>query len=263
METATKGRSTVKASDPTGPVMPRRVVGDAPPPQRTGQTPLSGQKNLLANMTLPERDLFLSKCSKATFKQGQVLFMQGTRHTTDVLVMSGVIRTYYISPMGKEITLAYWSTGDLLGGPDFFDEQAAHIWSAHATKDSEVLLIKGADLAELTLQIPILARDVIEALMFKLRWVSVLVQTLSTGSVDVRIAHLLLKLCEMFGEECPEGGITINQHFSQKDLAMMVGATRQWVSITLRRLSHEGILRLGKRRFVIMDMDKLRDIGQL
>jgi CRP-like cAMP-binding protein len=273
IEIATKGNSTVKTSDTVGPRVPRRVVADPSSPQHLGQTPLlaqeqvstvsSGQKNLLANMTLPERDLFLAKCTKATFKRGQVLFMQGARHTTDVLVTSGVIRTYYVSPMGKEITLAYWSTGDLLGGPDFFDDHAVHIWSAHAAKDSEVLLIRGTDLAELTLRIPVLARAVIEALMFKLRWVSVLVQTLSTGSVDVRIAHLLLKLCEMFGEESDDGSVCINQHFSQRDLAMMVGATRQWVSIILSRLSREGILRLGKRRFVILDIDKLRDIGQV
>jgi CRP-like cAMP-binding protein len=214
-------------------------------------------------MTLPEREQFLSRCTRATLKEGQVLFMQGARHTTDALVISGAIRTYYVSPMGKEITLAYWSTGDLLGGPDFFDEQAVHIWSAHAAKDSEILLIKGEDLADLSLQIPMLARTVIEALMFKLRWVSVLVQILSTSSVDVRIAHLLLKLSEMFGDKSPDGAVCITQHFSQEDLAMMVGSTRQWVSTTLSRLSRDGIVRVGKRRFVILDMDRLREIAQL
>jgi len=61
----------------------------------------------------------LARRTPANFKRGDVLFMQGARHATDFLVTSGAIQTYYVSPLGKEITLAYWSTGDFLGGPDF------------------------------------------------------------------------------------------------------------------------------------------------
>jgi CRP-like cAMP-binding protein len=235
-----------------------RSVKSSPLPSRAS----SGQRNLLAGMKPSDRELFLSRCTAANFKRGEVLFMQGARHTTDFLVTSGAIRTYYVSPLGKEITLAYWSTGDLLGGPDFFDEHAVHIWSAHAASDSTALSIRGEDLAELTLRIPMLARAIIDTLAFKVRWVSVLVQILSTGSVDVRLAHLLLKLCEMFGEKCPEG-VVINQHFSQADLAKMVGATRQWVGTALSRLRGDGIVRVGKRRLVIVDLQHLRDIAQI
>jgi CRP-like cAMP-binding protein len=253
---------------------PRRSTGDDFL-RRTGQlrfrspksSPLptrvsSGQRNLLADMKPSDRELFLSCCAATNFKRGEVLFLQGARHTTDFLVMSGAIRTYYVSPLGKEITLAYWSTGDLIGGPDFFDEHTIHIWSAHAAKDSSALLIRGRDLAELTLRIPVLARAVIDTLAFKVRWVSVLLQILSTGSVDVRLAHLLLKLCEMFGEKCPEG-VVINQNFSQADLAKMVGATRQWIGTTLSRLRRDGIVRVGKRRLVITDLEHLAQIAQL
>jgi CRP/FNR family transcriptional regulator, cyclic AMP receptor protein len=222
----------------------------------------SGQRNLLADMSPSDRKLFLARCTSANFKRGDVLFMQGTPHTNDALVTSGSIRTFYVSPLGKEITLAYWSTGDLLGGPDFFDEHAVHIWSAHAAKDSSVLLIRGRDLSELTLQIPVLARAVIDTLMFKLRWVSVLVQSLSTGSVDVRIAHLLVNLGETWGEKSPEG-LVINQHFSQEDLGLMVGATRQWVSTALNRLRRKGIVRIRKRCFVIVELERLREIAQI
>lgn len=224
---------------------------------------VSGQCSLLGHMSGSERQLFLSRCTKVSFKRGETIFMQGTQHKTDALVTSGAIRSYYISPSGKEITLAYWSPGDLLGGPDFFDEQAIHLWSQQATQDSTVLLIRGHDLAALTLEIPALARAIIETLMFKLRWFSIFVQTLSTGSVDVRIAHLLIQLGTMFGEKLPKGEIVINQHFTQEDLGSMVGATRQWVNSSLNRLCRSGILRMGKRQVVIADVQRLRSIAQI
>ena len=34
------------------------------------------------------------------------------------LIHSGVVRTYYVAPSGKEITIAYWPQGTLVGGPN-------------------------------------------------------------------------------------------------------------------------------------------------
>jgi len=191
---------------------------------------------------------------------GTLLFAQAAPRTGTFIVKQGLVRTYYSSPMGKEVTVGFWSDGDMVGGPDFFDE-CMHVWSGEAVEDSVVWVIKGHDLHELSVTVPAIAECVIAALSFKLRWVSLLLQNMGTESVRHRLAHLLVSLSDMYGVKCEEG-IQIRYPFTQEDLANMICATRQWVSMTLRKFQQEGIVRVAKRRLVILDMAGLRGMAR-
>lgn len=217
------------------------------------------QKDLFEKLNPHERAQVLAKCSEHHIKSGSLLYMQGVRHSDTYIVKSGLIRTYYSSPMGREIALAYWSDGDLLGGPNFFDEEALHIWSAQAVENCTVLAIRGNDFRYVAAHIPALAEQVFDALCFKMRWFSLLVQTLGTETVSSRLANLLLILSDLYGINTDEG-IAIKYCFSQEDLAHMVGATRQWVSITLGHLQRGGIVRIRKRRLVVLNVELLRSL---
>lgn len=212
---------------------------------------------LLDGLPAGDRKALLACSTPRSFEPNDTLFVQGERHVNNFLICSGLVRTYYTSMTGKEITLAYWSVDDLVGGPDFFDEATQHIWSARVVEKSEVLAIRGSDLAELTSLRPKIARYVIDSLTFKLRWVCSLLQALGTGSVSFRLAYLLVRLAEMYGIPDRDGTV-IQYHFSQEDLGNMVGATRQWVSTTLRAFQRDGIVANRNRRIVIRDLSTLR-----
>jgi len=44
------------------------------------------------------------------------------------------------------------------------------------------------------------------------------------------------------------------------DIAHMVGATRQWVTISLKRFEEQGILTSGKSKIVIHRLDELGEL---
>lgn len=218
----------------------------------------SSPLSLLNRLNGRELDLLLARCLERRVVAGTPLFAQTALHTETIIVKRGLVRTYYLSPRGKEVTVGFWSDGDMVGGPDFFDERM-HVWSGEAAEDSILWLIKGHDLHELSIKVPAIADCVIAALSFKLRWVSLLLQNIGTESVRHRLAHLLVSLSDMYGVECEEG-IRIHYPFTQEDLASMICATRQWVSMTFRRFQQEGIVQIVKRRLVILDMARLRAI---
>jgi CRP-like cAMP-binding protein len=185
------------------------------------------------------------------------LFRQGRPHVDTFLIDRGLIRTYYLSPVGKEITLAFWADGNLIGAPDLFGN-APHVWSAQAVKDTSLLVIDGATFRRIACVNPGIAGAVMDALAFKIHWLSVLFQTFTTESVTDRLAHQLVRLSEMHGRPHPDG-TAIAHEFTQEDLASMVGATRQWVSITLNELQRAGLVRVEKRRLIVLDLDGLRE----
>jgi CRP-like cAMP-binding protein len=83
-----------------------------------------------------------------------------------------------------------------------------------------------------------------------------LLQIMSTGSVTDRMAHLLVQLGKMYGEETPQG-VTISHMFSQEDLAGMVGASRQWVNQTLKDFQTSGLVSIDRRRITLVNIDAL------
>ena len=219
------------------------------------------QRNILLSLGKGARDVLLSRCEKQHFERGQNLYAQGSRHKASYLLTSGLVRSYHTTFKGKELTIGYWSAGDLIGGPHFFDDTKHHIWSARAVEDTDAYAISGRDLRELTLGVNEIGNTVLDAICFKLLWDSVLMQVLGTRSVSARLADLLVKLAALHGEASPEG-IVIWRRFSQDDLACMVGATRQWINAKLADFERRGLVKIRDNRLVIRDLpglDSLRN----
>jgi CRP-like cAMP-binding protein len=249
-------RAQQHPSHEAAPALPPDVA-----PVFDSRTPRPKPLDLFEELQPAERDAFLAKCTRQHFSVGTSIFSQGEPYTKSHLIRSGVVRTYYVAPSGKEITIAYWPEGTLVGGPNVFREQRPHIWSAQATTEVVTEQIRGQDLEELSMRIPRLAHYLIETLTFKLHWVSVLLQTFGTQSVRARVAHLLLQLGERYGVEHPQGTL-ITQHFSHEELGRMVGATRSWVTLALKQLKSDGIITTRGRDILILSMNGLRGTPQ-
>jgi CRP-like cAMP-binding protein len=187
---------------------------------------------------------------------GKTLFAQGQRHDGVFLIVRGLIRTFYTSPAGREITLAYWQPGNLVGTPQVLGA-GTHMWSGIAVRPTQVFALNGDRLRELMQAMPSLAIGIVEALEFKGRCLSAHLQMLGTRSVSERLSMLLANLAETHGMETAEG-IAIGEPFTHEAFAQMVGASRQWVTMTLDRFQEEGLIRVGRCRTVIIDPERLR-----
>lgn len=196
--------------------------------------------------------------SRRIVQAGETLFLQQSPHSHSFVIQTGLVRTFYVSGAGREVTLAYWSDGDIVGGPALFGG-GAHIWSAVANRRSEVLAITGADLRKLAESNPKVMNWIVNTLEFKLRWLSVLFQIHGTERVHDRLAKLLLMMAELYGED-DGGDIVIEQRISQSDLATLVGASRQWTNRALANLRDEGVIGMDGSSIRLHDAKALRSI---
>jgi CRP-like cAMP-binding protein len=189
---------------------------------------------------------------------GESLFIQQSPHSHSFVIQSGLIRTFYVSEAGREVTLGYWGTGDIVGGPSLFGG-GPHVWSAIANRRSEVIAISGADLKKLAQANSKVMNWIVNMLEFKLRWLSVLFQIHGTERVHDRLAKLLLMMGDLYGEEV-DGEVVIRYQITQTDLASLVGASRQWTNKALTRLRDEGVIGMDGPRILLRDSKALRNI---
>ena len=154
-----------------------------------------------------------------------------------------------------------WPTGipdNFVGGPDIFGS-SPHSWSGLAVINSSVLQLPGKALRDLVMKIPALGIGLIEGLAFKGKCYSAMAQMLGTRSVTERLAHLLLHLVDAYGIK-ESDGILIGAAFTHADLAHMVGATRQWVTMSLKRFQEQGIVVCRKSQIIVCLPDALRGL---
>lgn len=182
--------------------------------------------------------------------RGEGLFFQGDRHEGVWVVQSGRLRTFYVGASGKEMTLAYWTPGHFVGGPEVFGG-GRHVWSADAAADSKLLFLPGGALRRLVVECPQIALAIIDGLVAKGKCYSALVQMLGTRSIADRLRILLHALASTHGRQTVHGH-EIDRNITQEQLAMMVGATRQWVSVSLRRLQDNGLLSVSRSRITLL-----------
>src|SRR5712692_767800 len=233
---------------------------------RIAATPTSNQSLLLTESaqslggppSLFETLSPLKRGRRKVFYRGQTLFNQGAKHDGIYLIETGRIRVFYTAPSGREITLAYWHPGNFVGGPEVFGG-GVHQWSGVATSNSSVVQLPGKELRALVTEVPNLAIGLIEGLTFKGKCYSALAQMLGTRSITERLAHLLLHLVELYGVKDAEGTL-IGAAFTHADLAHMVGATRQWVTISLKRMQEKDIVVSRKSRIIVRRPDLLKEM---
>jgi CRP/FNR family transcriptional regulator, cyclic AMP receptor protein len=207
-----------------------------------------------------ERRAVALESTSLRIRRGELVFRQGTNHDGIYIICAGRIRTFFVAPSGREITLALWTPHHFVGGPEVFG-RGTHQWSGIAMTDSEVLHLGADRLRRMARELPGFAIALIEGLVYKGHCFSSLVQMLGTQSASARLAHVLLGLSELHGRpvhaaDCAEE-VLITQPFTHDQLASMIGVTRQWVSTMLGKWRSEGILRMEGRRVVVIDRAKL------
>jgi CRP-like cAMP-binding protein len=190
-----------------------------------------------------------------TFQQSDALWQQGDPHKGIYLITEGRVRSFYLAPSGREVTLAYWLAGNFVGGPDIFGG-GTHIWGSSATQKSETIFLPAPALRKLALECGPIAVALLDALGFKSRCYSAMAQMLGTRSATERLERLLIFLATTYGLK-GDDGVMIRASFNHADLAALSGSTRQWVQTQFARLQRRGVLRYNRGLILIRNLSAL------
>lgn len=196
-----------------------------------------------------------------TLGPGESVFTQGEPHSGIFLIEAGRVRVFYSGPSGRQVTLAYWTPGHFIGGPSIYGG-GSHQWSGVAIEPVRVTVLSSATLRSLIRQMPGFALCLIAALEAKGRCYTAMAQMLGTRSVIERLAQLLLNLGDLYGTRDGSGRdvVTIDRRITHDEIAALVGSTRQWVTMMLKRFQREGIVAVDKTHIRLLRPGRLQEI---
>jgi CRP/FNR family transcriptional regulator, cyclic AMP receptor protein len=216
---------------------------------------LNAGANFLSRLNIEEWRELRRVGSETHLDPGTTVFLQGDAHEGIWLIEEGTVRTFYAAPSGRQITLAYWTAGHFVGGPELFGG-GQHVWSADVIQAGKLLYLPARVIRGLIQRQPAFALCLIEGLVAKGKCYSALVQMLGTRSVVERLTQLLVILAENHGRR--DGNrLVIDRKLTHDQIATIVGSTRQWVTMTLDKFQKKGIISVARQQIVIERHDLL------
>jgi CRP-like cAMP-binding protein len=226
----------------------RAELKSAPPVKGRGDSPRYPQ--LLEMLNEKDKALLMCRAVKRAIGRGQLLYHQGDPSENVFIVLKGIIKILYLSGGGYSFTTTYYREGMVVGAHGCTEWAGSHSWSAESVVDSEVLCLKRTDLVELSDSSPHALKCLMAISEFKSEQLKRVIKILATPKLEERILVALRSIGELYGVP-RDGGIEISEHFTRQEIAEMMGASRQSVTMLMLGLEKTGHIRRNGRKIFL------------
>jgi len=192
------------------------------------------------------------------YPRGEVILGPNPEPDLVYFVKAGRVKVSTCSVDGKEQILALLERGDLFG--ELTPRAPAAPTRAEAFDHSVVCRLQRPLFEDVMRNTPEVALEVIRLLARRLHTAEREIEDLALRDVPGRLASLLLRLAEEYGEP-HDRGIRLSFRLTHQDLAHMVGSTRETVTMIMNRFRDHGVIAVEHRILIILDGGGLRVIA--
>ncbi len=198
------------------------------------------------------------------YKPEDIIFEQDDPGTSFHLLERGVVKIYLSSDDGRDVVFAILQAGEFFGELALIDGLPRSA-SASALELSETLEVRREDFQRTLDQHPAAAKKVCAVLAARLRRSDGIIADAAFLDLRSRLAKRMLELAQRFGR-ASGGQVELEVRLRQRDLAEMVGATRESVNRALSAMETEGLVSFQRGRLTlhrVADLQRLTDYGVL
>lgn len=206
------------------------------------------QHALFAGLAPRVLEELLAQALPRDLAQGELLFRAGEPGGQLYAVLEGRVRIFVEGAGGAEITLNLLASGEVFGEIAMLDG-AERTASAAALEPSRLLQLRRESVLAALRRHPELAERIILLLCRRLRWTSEQVEDSAFLPLAARLAKRLLSLTD--------GGAN-RLRLSQRDLAALVGASREAVNKLLAQWRGDGVIRQRRQELTVVDAEALQ-----
>jgi len=193
---------------------------------------------------------------KRTYPKNKMILMEEDEGDTLFVIDEGSVKITRISEDGREVILSMLNAGDFFGEMSIFDGDARSA-NVVTLEDSEVFLLKRTDFLHLLEKYPKISISLLQELAGRLRKSDELIESLSLGDAENRIALTLLRLADDLGIY-KAGKVEIESLPYQQDIANMAGTSRETVSRTLKLLEDKEYIKKEGHKLTILDYNSFK-----
>jgi CRP/FNR family cyclic AMP-dependent transcriptional regulator len=208
----------------------------------------------LADLDDERRGRLLAGAKPLKLGRNNMPYAAGDRPDSVYFVRSGRIKIVRSNAAGAEVIVGIRTTGDIFGELAWLPESGEHLrkTSAIAIEPSVVDSIRVDDFAAFLRTDALLARAFARGVTRRLAATQQELTELTGKSVPGRLVDVLGRLASSHGIEEPDGALRIGMNLTHKDLADLIGTSRETLTKELAVLVDVGLLRVAHKTVTLV-----------
>ena len=194
--------------------------------------------------------------SARDWKKQSHVFLQGDPLENVYFIYDGKIKVYKSDINGREQIVAIMKKGDMFPHVGFF-RKGDYPAYAEVLEPSILIAIPISKFENVLIENPELCIKVFRVLGEKIVDLQNRLEEQILNNTNEQIIKLLIRLGQKHGKKLADGRILLKAEFTNKDLANMIGTTRETISRTLTKMKKDELIEVDEKGDMLLNIDKL------
>ncbi|MDP5273023.1 Crp/Fnr family transcriptional regulator [Chengkuizengella axinellae] len=212
---------------------------------------------LFKELSNEELDAIVNITQLRKFKQRMLVFMQGDPLDRVFFIHSGKLKIYKTDLSGKEQIVSILRKGEMFPHVGFF-RQGNYPAHAEIVEESTLFVISIKDFEKMLLQYPGVSIKLFKVMGEKIIDLQNRLEEKILHNTYEQIIMLLIRLGRKHGESAENGFVQLTTQFTNRELANMIGSTRETINRTLNQFKKKNLLIENELGFLI-HVEKLKE----
>ena len=216
------------------------------------------QFSLFKDLTYDEIQPIVHIANHHTFHVGTHIFMQDDPLTNVYFIQRGSIKIYRSDMQGKEQIVNILVDGQMFPHQGFF-RKGSYPAHAQVMEEAELIYIPIRLFEEFLVKHPEVCVKIFRILGDKIVDLQKRLEEQILNNTYEQIILLLIRLSKSHGEQINDQQFTLKTQFTNRDLANMIGSSRETVSRTLTSLKRKSLISVDSDGNFILDIELLKE----
>ena len=194
-------------------------------------------------------------------RRGEWLWRAGEKPRSLTVIRSGLVKLMRPVHRGRSAICGIFGPPETLCDDALLDGSPYPDDAVVATESASVVQIPREALLQTASRDPKLALAMARGVQAELRAAHDKIDVLSAGGVEARLALLLLKLYNKFGDDFDDGTSRIPVALTRRDLADLVSTSFETAIRVMTRWERQGLVSTEDDGFTLRDLARLQDVA--
>lgn len=192
------------------------------------------------------------------YKKNSHAFLQGDPLINVYFIYEGKVKIYKSDSSGREQIVTIAKSGEMFPHVGFF-RKGEYPAFAEIVEKSKLVVVPIDQFEKVLIENPLLCIKVFKVLGEKIIDLQNRLEEQILNNTYEQIVKLLIRLAKKHGNGLEDGTILLKSEFTNKDLANMIGTTRETVSRTLTKMKKDNLIEVTDDGDMILDPEILSD----
>ena len=216
----------------------------------------SGYVSLFAGLDDRQSDGIWRLSVEQKYKKNEMILFEDELDTRLFIIIKGTVKLTRISEEGREYIFSFLGEGDFFGELSLLEDEIRST-NAVAVKDSTIISFQRSDYVKIFRQFPQITLNLLREMTQRLRERDRLIKSMSLQNATGKVACTILRFADDAGD-INMGQVEIPRLPPHRDIANMVGTSRETISRAINMLTEQGYLQKEGGRLIIKDYENFR-----